>query len=135
MIIAVGVSFALNKKFNGNGPISKLLKEADLEMLVPFVAWSPAILVGLIFFMWMFGISIFKNRLFTLLQNSDGDALKNKEAICSLLRYNNTGGFIRSAIELLKPIKDAVRGPIQFILDMFRKVSKAFSSPGFDPDF
>ena len=130
MVIAVGVSLALNKKFAGDGPISKLLKENDLGVIVPFVSWLPAIIVGLIFFMWMFGMSVFKNRFFTLLKDSDGAALKNKEAICSLLRYNNTGGFIRSAIELLKPIKDAVRGPIQFILDMFRKVSSAFSDPG-----
>jgi hypothetical protein len=130
MVIAVGVSLALNKKFAGNGPISTLLKENDLGVLVPFVSWLPAIIVGMFFFMWMFGISVFKNRLFTLLKDSDGAALKNKEAICSLLRYNNTGGFIRSAIELLKPLKDAVRGPLQFILDMFRKLASTFSNRG-----
>ena len=133
MIIALGVSFALNKKFSGNGPISKILKENDLDVVVPFVSWAPAIIVGLFFFMWLFGMSVFKKRLFTLLKDSDGKSLKNKDAICALLRYNNTGGFIPSAFELLKPIKDAIRGPMQWLLDIFRKMAGTFRSSNNTP--
>lgn len=120
--IAIGVSSVLSGHFQGKGPISKFIKNKTLKSVI---AWIPAILVGIVFFFWLIGVSPkkmnWKERV-TLLKPTDKSSIENDKRICELFKYNNRGGWLQSAFDMLKPLKDGMRTPLQWLLKLMKDI-------------
>lgn len=124
--LAIGVSSVLSGHFQGKGPISNMIKDKKLKWLKPMIAWIPAIIVGLFIFLpWFFGISPkklnWKERV-TLLKPTDKVSIENDKRICELFKYNNRGGWLQSAFDMLKPLKDGMRTPLQWLLRLMKDI-------------
>ena len=122
--LAIGVSSVLSGHFQGKGPISNLIKDKRIK---PVIAWIPAIIVGLFAFLpWLFGISPIKKlnwkERVTLLKPTDKTSIENDKRICELFRYTNRGGWLQSAFDMLKPLKEGMRTPLQWLLRLMRDI-------------
>ena len=119
-VIAIGVSSVLNGYFQGDGPISKFIKDKTLKSVI---AWIPAMLVGIVYIGWLAGgpIKNWKERV-TLLKPTDKVSIENDKRICELFKYNNRGGWLQSAFDMLKPLKDGMRTPLQWLLRLMKDI-------------
>tara|TARA_A100001015_G_C15017632_1_gene726300 strand:- start:766 stop:2379 length:1614 start_codon:yes stop_codon:yes gene_type:complete len=120
--LAIGVSSVLSGHFQGDGPISKFIKNKTIKSLI---AWMPAILVGIVFFCWLMGWSPkklnWKERV-TLLKPTDKVSVENDKLIRELFVHKNKGGWLQSAFDMLKPLKEGVRTPLQWLLKLMKNI-------------
>ena len=58
----------------------------------------------------------------------DEDSPPAKSDMCDVLKFQNKGGQIPNPFDLLKPIKEAMKNPLEFIFDFFQKIAGAFKS-------
>jgi len=127
LIVAFSISLAIQKNFGGKGKVSNALRDLGVdEIIVSLVSFIPAIVVGLIYIWWWGGGFPFKYDGFTMLTNADSPP--GKQDICPNLKFQNKGGSIPNPYDLLKPIKDAMKNPLELIFDFFQKISKSFES-------
>ncbi len=126
LIVSFGISMAIYNNFGGKGVISNKLRELGVsEMIVSLVSFTPLILTTVVYLFWWTGGFPFKNHL-TMLKDDDSPPAKND--MCDLLKFQNKGGQIPNPYDLLKPVKEALKNPLEFIFDFFQKIAGAFKS-------
>ena len=121
LIVSLGISLAIFKNFGGKGKISNALRNLGVpEMVVMLVSWIPAIVMFFVYCIWWGGGYPFKGAL-TSLRNEDKPP--SKSDLCDALKFQNKGGQIPNPYDLLKPIKEMMKNPLEFIFDFFQKIA------------
>ena len=126
LIVSFGISMAIFNNFGGKGVISNKLRELGVdEMVVSLVSFFPFILTFIVYLFWWTGAFPFKTAL-TMLKDEDSPPAKSD--MCGVLKFQNKGGQIANPYDLLKPVKDAMKNPLEFIFDFFQKIAGAMKS-------